>query len=186
MPHKTDNKSLIGGYWGFGFLFSGKICKLDKPIYGWKVCYAVVKDESVRCGYKAIPVLVKLRINRGTRVRMGPGSAINKMRCAVAHVEKIIDFETERPLNNCVAHSFHSRKFKYQVGMTVKPDKKFDPNPDVSCASGIHFFKNKSDAVWYYFSGSTYQAYIYHINNVYHSVNGAALDRIYKGDYEND
>lgn len=179
MPHKTDaNKS----YWGL--VFPGKILKLDKPHYGWKVCYTVVKDESVRGGYKAIPVLVKLRINRGTRVRTG--SAIHKMRCAVAHVEEIIDFETEKPLNNCVAHSFYSRKFKYRVGMTVKPDKKFDPNPDMSCGSGIHFFERKNDVVWYYFGGSMYQSYIYHINNVYHAVNGVALDRIYKGDYKND
>lgn len=179
MPHKTDaNKS----YWGL--VFPGRIIKLGRPLYGWKVCYTIVKDESILCGYKAIPVLVKLRINRGTRVRTG--SAINKLRCAVAHVEEIIDFETEKPLNDCVAHSFHSRKFKYRVGMTVKPDKKFDPDPGVSCASGIHFFETKSDVVWYYYGGSSYQAYIYYINNVYHSVNGAALDRIYKGDYEND
>lgn len=53
-----------------------------------------------------------------------------------------------------VAYSLHSPEFEYKVGETVKPDV-FDPIGDYACSSGIHFFKNKEDAVKYS-SGNLY------------------------------
>lgn len=40
--------------------------------------------------------------------------------------------------NNC---------FTYVVGMTVYPEYGMDPDPDVPCSSGIHFFKSFEEAV---------------------------------------
>ena len=43
-------------------------------------------------------------------------------------------------------YSFHRDSFRYKEGGVVKPEKKFNNDPFVECASGIHFFLTKREA----------------------------------------
>ena len=46
--------------------------------------------------------------------------------------------------------TFHrSKNFAYTVGETVVPEKPFEKNRWEECASGIHFFINRQEAVDY-------------------------------------
>lgn len=52
-----------------------------------------------------------------------------------------------------VAYSLHDNKFEYKEGMEVIPDK-FDERDKFACSNGIHFFKDKKDAIEYQTSHS--------------------------------
>lgn len=147
--------------------------KLKRSITGWKVAFIFEKDDEPATPYglpmglcmidhkslattiyRSYPVLVKLRINKGaTVVTVG---IHNKRRCSVAEVVGIYDFykrkydEPVKLSDSTIARSFNTPTFKYYVGKTVMPSKKFDANDEEQCGSGIHFFDTEWRARAYY------------------------------------
>ena len=73
---------------------------------------------------------------------------VKQYRANVARVLKIQ--KTATVINAFVgsAFSLHDTHFYYRLGEIVYPDN-FDPDPDVVCTNGIHFFGTVKDAVEY-------------------------------------
>lgn len=101
-----------------------EILPREGEVIGWKKC---------RDG-----VVVKLRITPKAKRSNALG---RKCRASEAEVLKIIGAK--------VAYSKHDADFEYEVGKTVKPRKKWDPNRFEECASGIHFFLTREEAEAY-------------------------------------
>lgn len=53
----------------------------------------------------------------------------------------------QEELNSILELSIHDRSFAYANGMTVEPEKPFDENRWKECASGIHFYITRIEAV---------------------------------------
>ena len=70
-----------------------------------------------------------------------------KCRCSYAKVISITNMDGSQA-NVDVVYSKHDKSFAYRVGEIVKPDG-FDPNRWHECASGIHFFITRQEAVDY-------------------------------------
>lgn len=96
---------------------------LSQSIIGWKKC--VGKN------------IVKLEIPKGAKVFCING---NKCRTNKAKVISI--------LNGNIAQSIYNPSFTYEVGKEIEI-KDFNPNYNIECGSGIHFFKNRHDAIFY-------------------------------------
>ena len=119
-----------------------------QKIIGWKKA----KRFDKRLNY--YHVLIKLEIGARTR-RVQPQDF--KCRAASAKVLEIVTLKTEKVKWGSrieevggrkvkFAHSSHDTKFRYDVGSIVKPKKKYDPNPNNECKSGIHFFLTEQEA----------------------------------------
>lgn len=53
-------------------------------------------------------------------------------------------------LRTAYANPIHGERMTYSVGGFVKPAFDFNDDPSVICASGIHFFLHKNDAIVYW------------------------------------
>lgn len=106
-------------------------------------------------------VIVKLRIGAKVRrvvpfpglVRL-PGEygyeEEGKCRAESAKVLSITSIENGRRLpKSTLAHSDWDYTFTYRVGDTVRPRYPLSKDPNVTCASGIHFFTTRKEAVNY-------------------------------------
>ena len=111
--------------------------------------------KKVRVGYKSYDcasigptVIVVLRIPASAK-RVSANS--KKCRCDKA---KILRFETLggekiKDPENYHFQSIHDPTFEYIVGETITPEFSFNTDRWQECASGIHFFMNREDAVFY-------------------------------------
>ena len=97
---------------------------LDSPITGYK---------KSREGY-----IVTLEIPKGAIV-----FSINNMKCRT-NMAKVVDMEGEEELT-----SVHDPNFKYRVGDEIVV-KDFCMAYNIECATGIHFFKEREDAMCYW------------------------------------
>lgn len=119
----------------------------NKPIIGWKKAWFHKKNKGWVTNTKC---LVKLEISARAH-RYQPKNY--KCRASSAKVLAIY----EHPDHNAgelvksrrKAYSKHDSKFVYVVGKTVKPKKRFSHQFREDCASGIHFFLEKSEAFSY-------------------------------------
>ncbi len=119
---------------------------------GYKVCWNRSLDENMRKTYTKFS-LVTLEIPDCAKVIYPFHS--NKIGCDMAKVRDIreIRFGVFRPFvvtdkKLKATHScFHSAEFEYKVGEYVKPTWSLDTNPRYECASGIHFFATKKEAL---------------------------------------
>ena len=103
---------------------------------GWKKAYT-----NGDFGFYA-PVIVKLEITEDAKRSNGTG---RKCRCSKA---KVLDIQTiDGESLGVEAYSGHDSTFKYKVGETVEPVEPFDDNRWEDCASGIHFFITRTEAV---------------------------------------
>jgi len=68
-----------------------------------------------------------------------------KCRCELARVDAIYDGQKEVVRG----YSNHDQAFEYRVGAIVKPCEPFSENWQNECASGIHFFITREEAVEY-------------------------------------
>ena len=111
-------------------------CPSDGAFIGWKQCRAHGKDNEV--------LIVKLLIPEGAKRSSATG---RKCRCDKAIVLEIQDVEgneVDKP-----AYSTYTLTFKYVKGKTVIPKEPFEEDRFKECASGIHFFINRQEAVDY-------------------------------------
>lgn len=115
-------------------------CPDTGAFIGWKkaLCFSGFKEER-----KA--VIVKLLIPDDAKRSSGLG---RKCRCDKAIVLDVQDLDGTS-LSDVNAMSLHNNSFGYIVGQTVTPEKPFDENRFNECASGIHFFVNREEAVRY-------------------------------------
>lgn len=126
-----------------------------KKIIGWKKAVRLTKS-----GARQYHVLIKLEIGARTR-RVQPKN--KKCRAASARALEIVSLPSKYPYTEVggrkLKHAFASwglyrrrfrydnrRRFRYDIGQIVKPEKKYDPNPNEECCSGIHFFLTEQEA----------------------------------------
>ena len=106
---------------------------------GWKKCRTHGKTNNF--------VIVKLLIPEDAKRSSSIG---RKCRCDKAVVLEIQNMDgTKADVNVAYSHHINKEHFAYKVGETVVPEEPFDDNRWVECASGIHFFINRQEAVFY-------------------------------------
>ena len=103
----------------------------------WKKCAAHGKDNQ--------PIIVKLLIPEDAR---RSSATTRKCRCDKAIVLELQN-EDGTVANIGEAFSRYEPTFVYRVGETVTPRQPFDENRWNECASGIHFFIDRQEAVDY-------------------------------------
>lgn len=138
------------------FLYEANLheaCLSENELYGAKVDEATLAKAFPLCcpeegsfiGWKKCDggEIVKLFIPDDAKRSSAYG---RKCRCSEAIVLAITD-KNGRPLR--MAKSQYDNKFVYTVGKIVRPNKPFDENRWAECASGIHFFMTKREAIDY-------------------------------------
>ena len=111
------------------------VCPEEGDFIGWKKAY------SLACPKKFI---VKLKIPASAK---RSSATARKCRCSKARVLEIYNLDgTIAEERMC--YSQHDNNFVYEVGKTVKVDN-FDDNRWKECATGIHFFMNRQEALNY-------------------------------------
>lgn len=118
-------------------------CPDSGSFVGWKKCFK---------GYTLEDVIVKLLIPEDAKRSSSTG---RKCRCDKAIVLEIQNMDGT--IYNSKVYSkfatFVNRKngyyFTYEVGKTIVPQEPFDENRWNECASGIHFFITREEAVDY-------------------------------------
>lgn len=109
----------VGAFTAFKILECGRIAKLHIPASAKRVGCMIAEDSN------------------GER----------KCRASAAKVLSITS--TNGKVKYKTGRSRHDYKFMYRVGKTVKPRQVFNTDPMVQCASGIHFFISREEAVAY-------------------------------------
>ena len=112
----------------------------EGAIIGWKKLDAV--DENRCMTYKK--VIAKLLIPGDAKRSNSTG---RKCRASKAQVLELQNIDGS-PYTG-VAESTHTGGFYYEAGKTVYPEKPFDDDRWEECASGIHFFITREEAVDY-------------------------------------
>ncbi len=111
------------------------------------------------CMFDDMPVIVKLKFPRGTRIIRPNWKFVHKYRADRAYVEGFYDYHTFEKLGGILhAYSLYDRNFVYRQGRMIYPkDFEFDTDRNVVCGPGIHFFRTKKEAYDYY---AEYYSYI--------------------------
>ena len=122
------------------------VCPEEGEFIGWKKCYYAV--ESTIYGSDNVKgCIVKLKIPANA---IRSSSLGRKCRASEAIVLAIQDIRGKDLGVGIEAFSEYDQHFKYRVGETVKPRlAPFDRDRWRECASGIHFFMNRKEAVRY-------------------------------------
>ena len=116
-------------------------CPSEGGFIAWKKCEGRKKNKYFG------DVIVKLLIPEHAR---RSSATTNKCRCDEAIVLDIQDYSGKSIANECTAHSLYQKDIiRYAVGRVIKPTEPFDEDRFRECASGIHFFYNREDAVAY-------------------------------------
>ena len=127
---------------GANMPFIPMACPDEGEFIGWKKA-RIYGDECTGI------VIVKLLIPSDARRSSGTG---RKCRCDKAKVLDIQYIDPEKrsiPHSNYIVRSLYKRSFCYKIGKMVVPTEPFDENRFNECASGIHFFINREEAVNY-------------------------------------
>ena len=113
-------------------------CPSHGSFIGWKKCrnYGTNNNE----------VIVKLEIPEDAKRSSATG---RKCRASKAIVLEIQDTEGNKIDSKAYSTYKGAIDFEYIVGETVEPKKPFDENRYEECASGIHFFIDRQEAVDY-------------------------------------
>ena len=106
-------------------------CPDTGEFFGWKK----LKDD----------IIAKLFIPEEAQRSSGTG---RKCRCSEATVMELQDLDGNA-LDIDVAYSKYDPAFEYRIGKTVTPKEPFCEDRFCECASGIHFFINRKEAVEY-------------------------------------
>lgn len=114
-------------------------CSLACPSHGsfiaWK--FARLRDNSDR-------ILVKLEIPEDAQ---RSSSTTNMCRASKAKVLEVENLCGDKLSDDIEIVSDFDPEFTYKVGDIIEPDRPFDNNRWHGCASGIHFFIDKRDAI---------------------------------------
>ena len=109
-------------------------CPDSGSFIGWKACRA---DSG--------KVIIKLLIPEDAKRSSGTGRKCRSDKAIVLEIQN----EDGTKANMDIAYSRYCDSFTYKVGKTVVPEKPFNDNRWEECASGIHFFINRQEAVEY-------------------------------------
>lgn len=112
------------------------VCPEEGEFIGWKKCKAHGNDKR--------GLIVKLHIPEDAKRSSSTG---RKCRCEKAVVLEIQEIDGTKA--DCCAYSTYDQSFEYKVGETVSPKEAFNEDRWAECASGIHFFLNRREAVEY-------------------------------------
>ena len=123
--------------WGAENMTIPMTCPDTGAFTAWKKCAAHGKDNQ--------PIIVKLLIPEDAR---RSSATTRKCRCDKAIVLELQN-EDGTVANIGEAFSRYEPTFVYRVGETVTPRQPFDENRWNECASGIHFFIDRQEAVDY-------------------------------------
>jgi uncharacterized protein YjbI with pentapeptide repeats len=110
----------------------------DSEFIAWKKCYYIRGKDPAPC-------IVKLLIPEDAKRSSATG---RKCRASKAKVLEIQTCDGQK-LDNVTAWSGRDISFWYKVGSIVEPVEPFDDNRWKECASGIHFFITRQEAVEY-------------------------------------
>lgn len=133
------------------FYVNARIKKFEgKSIIGWKK--VSLKDRKGE--YSIGRALVELRIP-ASALRLQPRN--KKCRASSAkvisiHAQERLDtgssrYSVYKKSKRKIAFSLHDENFEYRIGKTVKPRTKFTLNSREECASGIHFYLTREEAI---------------------------------------
>lgn len=109
-------------------------CPDSGSFIGWKSCNA-----------NSGKVIIKLLIPEDAKRSSGIGRKCRSDKAIVLEIQNIDGTKADTD----IAYSQHCSSFTYMVGETVVPEKPFDNDRWKECASGIHFFINRQEAVNY-------------------------------------
>ncbi len=109
----------------------------EGEIIGWKKV-AVADKEGMRVG----AAVAKLRIPADAERSNAAGRKCRASKAEVLDIEPLCEVTED-----AVYRSSHTPSFQYSVGATVEPDAPFDPDRWNECASGIHFFITREEAL---------------------------------------
>lgn len=122
------------------------VCPEEGEFVAWKVVCATSGD--LIDGMRHTPVLVKLLIPADAKRSSGFG---RKCRASKAEVLGFYDLDGhifDRKFCYHI-HSYWNWDFDYEVGKIVEPEEAFNEDRWSECASGIHFFMNRREAIEY-------------------------------------
>lgn len=128
-----------------GFLSENR----SKDIYGWKrVYYFKIDDFGILNSYE--PAIAKLIIPKDAAVVF----TNHKCRASYAIVDgfypddRLFKPGPSKKLDIKLAFSAYNDSFLYEDEKIATPDS-FDPDPDIECSHGIHFFRTYEEARQY-------------------------------------
>lgn len=129
-----------------------------KPLPAFKKAYKTEKAHHkwIPGGYMNIPVIVNLLIPKKAIIYadsecfITPHMYNRKMRCNIAETHSIINKYTKKEYTEAKAEytRYDKKPYIYRKNKIQKPQHRFSYQND-SCASGIHFFLNLTDAYCY-------------------------------------
>lgn len=111
---------------------------------GYKKVYTMTKDQWGG-HYTTAHYIAKLEIPANAKRSKNSSITQTKCRASAAKVLSITTLDGQPATGKFV--SGHDHSFEYKVGAVVKPKHKFHPDPENVCASGIHFFLKRQQAV---------------------------------------
>jgi hypothetical protein len=122
------------------------VCPEEGEFVAWKVVCATTDDRDDRMHH--MPVLAKLLIPADAKRSSGFG---RKCRASKAEVLGFYDLDGHMfDRKFCYSiHSYWHWDFYYEVGKIVEPEESFNEDRWSECASGIHFFMNRREAIEY-------------------------------------
>ena len=115
-------------------------CPTEGDFIGWKKAYVCDNDKGEGVEIGLVKLLIPASAQRSSAYS-------KKCRCDKAKVLSITDLKGEREYK--FAYSMCDISFEYRVGKYVEPKYRFCPDRFDECASGIHFFIDKQDAINY-------------------------------------
>ena len=121
----------------------------SNDLYGWKKVYYL--DDLVEGWPMYGIVIAKLIIPKDAAVIF----TNHKCRASYAIVDgfyscdRLSEPGLSKKLNTKLAFSAWNTSFYYEDGKTVTPDS-FDPDPNIECSHGIHFFRTYEEARRYH------------------------------------
>ena len=137
---------LRGAYLSGAYLSGAKNAELacamtvivpDGEIVGWKKVVVADKD-----GMRVGAAIAKLRIPADAERSNASGRKCRASKAEVIDIEPLCEVP-----DGATYRSSHKPSFQYSVGATVEPTAPFDPDRWNECASGIHFFITREEAV---------------------------------------
>ena len=116
----------------------------EGEIIGWKKAMMASPSKVCERGRKIVygRALVKLRIPADAARSNASGRKCRASKAEVLDIEPLCSAP-----EGAICCSMHDMGFEYSVGDTAKPREPFDPDRWNECASGIHFFITREEAL---------------------------------------
>ena len=129
-----------------GFLSENR----SKDIYGWKKVYYFKSDDHLGLLSSYESAIAKLVIPKDAAV------IFTNHKCRASYVivdgfypdDRLFEPGPSKKLDIKLAVSAYDVGFRYEDGKIATPDS-FDPDPEIECSYGIHFFRTYKEARQY-------------------------------------